>query len=464
MKRARPEKRLQSQLAAALVGAALAIALPSAGLLAQAPKTQAGKPQTPKTPEEAKKTLETKQRELENVKKRTKTLQGDVEAITAERESLNVRLLETATLIKKSEGELTTIEARLAELQAQEKLIKGSLNQRHGQIAKLLAALQRMGRNPPPVLITQREDALKMVRSAMLLASAFPELGTQARALAARLNELVRVMTESRTQGDRLRSEMTRLTDARTRLSGLLEEKKASLEQRQSELKRMRTAAAQISASVTDLNQLIARLDQAVKDHTGLGAYDKEAREAAKDVAPGSPDSAPSDQKGLDVVELAPGTTLGNPGRIKPEIPFAEAKGRLPLPAQGRQVLAFAEKTQYGGQSKGIVLETRQGAQVTSPCDGWIVYAGEFRSYGQLLIINAGGGYHVLLAGLSQIDVQPGQFVLAAEPVGTMTGWSQQAQPASITSAPVLYVEFRKEGAPIDPDPWWVPGHQKVQG
>jgi septal ring factor EnvC (AmiA/AmiB activator) len=468
--RARPEKRLQSQLAAALVGAALAIALPSAGLLAQAPKTEAkteankapaNKPQPPKTPEEAKKTLETKQRELENVKQRTKALQGDVEAISAEREGLNVRLLETAALIKKSEGDLTTIEARLAELQAQEKVIKGSLSQRHGQIAKLLAALQRMGRNPPPVLITQREDALKMVRSAMLLASAFPELGTQARALAARLNELVRVMTESRTQGDRLRSEMTRLTDARTRLSGLLEEKKASLEQRQTELKHMRTAAAQISASVTDLNQLIARLDQAVKDHTGLGAYDKE-REGAKDAAPG--DSAPPGQKGLDVVELAPGTTLGSPGRIKPEIPFAEAKGRLPLPAQGRQVLAFGEKTQYGGQSKGIVLETRQGAQVTSPCDGWIVYAGEFRSYGQLLIINAGGGYHVLLAGLSQIDVQPGQFVLAAEPVGTMTGWSQQAQPASITSAPVLYVEFRKEGAPIDPDPWWVPGHQKVQG
>jgi murein hydrolase activator len=101
---------------------------------------------------------------------------------------------------------------------------------------------------------------------------------------------------------------------------------------------------------------------------------------------------------------------------------------------------------------------------VTSPCDGWIVYAGEFRSYGQLLIINAGGGYHVLLAGLSQIDVQPGQFVLAAEPVGTMNGWSMQAQPAAVNNAPVLYVEFRKDGTPIDPDPWWVSGHQKVQG
>ena len=109
------------------------------------------------------------------------------------------------------------------------------------------------------------------------------------------------------------------------------------------------------------------------------------------------------------------------PGRIKPAIPFGDAKGLLPLPAQGRRVLTFGEKTQYGSQSKGLVLETRHGGQVVSPSDGWIVYAGEFRSYGQLLIINAGGGYHILLAGLSQIDVQLGQFVLAGEPVGVMS-------------------------------------------
>lgn len=169
----------------------------------------------------------------------------------------------------------------------------------------------------------------------------------------------------------------------------------------------------------------------------------------------------------VKVVELAPsagGLALANPGRIKPAIPFHEALARLPMPAQGRRVIAFGEKTQFGGQSKGIVLETRQFAQVVSPADGWVVYAGEFRSYGQLLIINAGGGYHILLAGLSQIDVQVGQFVLAAEPVGTMSGAAQTAA-AQQTNAPVLYVEFRKDGRPIDPGPWWVvTSQQKVQG
>ena len=460
-------------------------------LVAVLPLCRSAIAQAPATSEKAKKDLQSRRVELESAQKRTTSLETDVSGLKAERERLNVRLVETAALIKTSEAKLTAMEDRLGGLEEQEKLLRGSLNQRHGQIAKLLAALQRMGRNPPPVLITQREDALKMVRSAMMLAAAFPEMRGQALALAGRLTELVRVMTEIRDQSQRLKAEMTRLTGARTRLSVLLETKKVSLDERQSELKRMRLAAAEISNSVTDLNELIAQLDKAVQANTGLGAYDAETkRQAQAEAAQGLPaaatpgagptstaDSARQDQSkkfaalsppstSPNYVELAPGATLmpGSPGRIKPALPFAKTKSRLPMPAQGRQVLTFGEKTQYGGKSKGLVLETRNGAQVTSPCDGWIVYAGEFRSYGQLLIINAGGGYHVLLAGLSQIDVQPGQFVLAAEPVGTMSWWPQQAKAAAPNSAPVLYVEFRKDGRPIDPNPWWVAGHQKVQG
>jgi murein hydrolase activator len=477
LSRATSAKRI---LFAAAPGAALAAVM----LLASSAFAE-----TPVTAEEAKKKLESRRIELENAQSRAKALESDVGVIAAEREKLNQRLVETADLIKKSEGQLTSIENRLGELGAQEKILKGSLNERQGQISKLLSALQRMGRNPPPVLITQREDALKMVRSAMLLAAAFPQLGNQAKALAARLTELLRVMTEMRAQSEQLRTETARLNDAKTRLAGLLDAKKTSMEERQGELKRMRMVSAEISESVTDLNELISKLDQAVKENTGLGAYEKETKEKAA-ASPSRPAISPETKpqpgaepapsiaekseppviapsttgKSTDVVELSPSTALGSPGRIKPEIAFAQAQGRLQLPAQGRQVLGFGEKTQYGGQSKGLVLETRLGAQITSPCDGWIVYAGEFRSYGKLLIINAGGGYHVLLAGLSQIDVQPGQFVLGAEPVGTMNGWSQQAQPAAANSAPVLYIEFRKDGTPIDPDPWWVQGHQKVQG
>ena len=154
-------------------------------------------------------------------------------------------------------------------------------------------------------------------------------------------------------------------------------------------------------------------------------------------------------------------------GRIEPQFPFHTARGRLPLPVQGRRTLAFGDRTQSGGRSNGIVIETRHGAQVVAPNDGWVMYAGEFRSYGQILIINGGGGYNVLLANMSQIDVQAGQFVLSGEPVGTMasqpktTGTSPKAPQEN---APILYVEFKKDGKSIDPDPWWSEGSRKVQG
>lgn len=474
----------------------------------------------PTAGDEIRRKLEAQQSELQAKKARENELSKAVSEIDVERERLNARLLETAALIQKSEGKMSSIESRLGELEAQEKLVRGSLDQRHGQISKLLGALQRMGRNPPPVMITQRADALEMVRSAMLLAAAFPELRGQALQLSSRLQELVRVMDDIRTESARLKSETERLSDAQTKLAGLMEERKQSLAQRKSELQDVRRAATDISKSVTDLNELIARLDKAVTEKTGLSDYDREARAAeaaseaaasAQPLAPaasppataspngpivvmpqqsvagepgalppvaGPPPGAPAVgtkvaaitvPKPSEFIELRPGNGMrADTGRIKPAIPFHLARGKLPMPAHGQRVLNFGEKTKYGHPSKGIVIETRNGAQITSPADGWIIYAGEFRSYGQLLIINAGGGYLILLAGLSRIDVEPGQFVLAAEPVGTMAG-STSGGSGSVrevkneTNTPVLYVELRKDGRPIDPSPWWASGPDKVK-
>jgi len=424
--------------------------------------------------DDARKRLEADRLRLEATQRRTKELQADMAAIAAERERINQRLVETAKLIQQSEAQLSLIESRLGEFQAQEKYLRETLEARHGSISALLAAMQRMGRNPPPVMVTRREDALAMVRSAMLLATAFPELREQALALADQLNDLVRVMTSIRTEGEKLRAETTRLNDARVRLSGLQETKRQSLAERQAELAQMRQAAADISKGVSDLSELISKLDKEVAERTGLGTYEQEiaaadpravARAPALPGASLGPAPDPGQDRGPSIV-LAPEQRMAmlTPGRIKPAIPFTEAKGMLPLPAQGRRVLTFNEKTQFGSQSKGIVIQTRHGGQIVSPSDGWIVYAGEFRSYGQLLIVNAGGGYHILLAGLSQIDVQLGQFVLAGEPVGLMSTAAKTPQAKAQDNAPVLYIEFRKDQRPIDPDPWWADASRKVQG
>ncbi|HET6926698.1 MAG TPA: peptidoglycan DD-metalloendopeptidase family protein [Hyphomicrobiaceae bacterium] len=448
-----------------ILGGILACAVAFPGLAAA---------QSPLTPDEARKRLDNERGKLEAKERRGKDLQADVDKINAERERINARLVETAKLVQQSEGQLNLIESRLGELDVQQAHLRETLEARRGSISALLAAMLRMGRNPPPVMVASRKDVLSSFRSGTLLTPVLHELGGEAKALTEQLADLARVMRSIRTEGERLRTETTRLNDARLRLAGLQESKRQSLAERQEELAQVRKAATDISRSVSDLSELISKLDKEVAEKTGLGSYDQEVAAAGpqpspaqqsdgKATSPAPPAAAPRDPS----VVLAPGSdrvAMLTPGRIKPAIPFPEAKGLLPLPAQGRRVLTFGEKTQYGSQSRGLVLETRHGGQVVSPSDGWIVYAGEFRSYGQLLIINAGGGYHILLAGLSQIDVQLGQFVLAGEPVGVMSAAAKSPQAKAQDNAPILYIEFRKDKQPIDPDPWWSDASRKVQG
>jgi septal ring factor EnvC (AmiA/AmiB activator) len=151
---------------------------------------------------------------------------------------------------------------------------------------------------------------------------------------------------------------------------------------------------------------------------------------------------------------------------MAPAVAFASLRGRVPVPVNGVKLKVFGDSDGTGGTEKGVSIASRAGAQVTAPADGWVVYAGPFRSYGQLLILNVGGGYHVLLAGMDRISVDLGQFVLTGEPVAVMGNGSQVAAIlATGSSQPVLYVELRKDGTPVDPGPWWASGEgEKVRG
>ena len=146
---------------------------------------------------------------------------------------------------------------------------------------------------------------------------------------------------------------------------------------------------------------------------------------------------------------------LDRPGdvRVFPETPGTAA---LMMPARGRVVATFGEREGGAATSKGISILTRAAAQVVAPYDGRVRYAGQFRLYGQILIIEHGERYHTVLAGLDRIDAVVGQWVLAGEPVGIMG--------RSGGDDPVLYLELRRSGQPINPLPWLATTSDKVQG
>ena len=415
--------------------------------------------------DEARERLDKTEQELKSSQVKAEGLTKDLVALAEERARLNSKLIEAGESVQASEAKLSETEAKLAELNEQVGVIQSSITERKVAIVKMLSAMQRIGRTPPPAIVTRRDDALGVVRGAMLLADVYPELKYQADNLSKELEGLVTIEDAIRARRDEQKQETDQLTGERGRLDRLLAEKKAKHAQSEVELVQVKQSAEQLAGEVTSLNELIERLGVQIAK-AEVAQYDAEiaAEKALRERLQQEVMATPANE---NVIELKPESTklaFASPSRLKPAMPFWQAKGTLRMPAQGHKMTAFGDTGADGTTLKGISLKTREEARITAPADGWVVYAGPFRSYGQLLIINAGGGYHILIAGMSRIDVSLGQFVLAGEPIAVMGGPAAPSFSGDENSSPVLYVEFRKDGKPVDPGPWWAEASEKVQG
>jgi murein hydrolase activator len=382
-------------------------------------------------------------RERESAENQAK-IKREIEALGDDRRGLNQQLIDTAARVRGVEASIEASEGRLKPLDEQELLFQKSLDERRAVIIEILAALQRVGHQPPPALMVRPEDALQAVRMAIMLGAVLPEMRAQADALAGDLADLLRVRKDIVAERDHLSRDLTQLGRDQLRMNMLVDERQSKQANAEHALDAERQRAADLARQVDGLKDLIGKLEN------NLDSANRAAHLAARATEEGQPDVA----------------TAKDPGRLTPAVAFASTRGRLPLPVNGMRIREFGAADGFGGTQKGVSIVARIGAQITAPCDGWVVYAGPFRSYGQLLILNAGGGYHVLLAGMERISVDLGQFVLTGEPVAVMGSGSQvSAAAAAKPKQPVLYVEFRKDGTPIDPGPWWATNEgEKVRG
>jgi murein hydrolase activator len=363
----------------------------------------------------------------------TEKLQREVTTLGEDRRKLSAELVETAGRLRLVEERIAAAETRLRPLDDNERALRTSLESRRGVITEVLAALQRIGRKPPPAIFVRPEDALESLRAAILLGAVLPDLRSQAEALANDLGKLVRLREEIKAERAKLATDLEALSRDRTRMTALIAERQKRQSEAGSALDAERQRASQLGRQIDNLRDLISKLEQ---------------------------DAAPRISR--QPIRRTDDTATAGAGGLGPAVAFASAKGLLPLPVNGVKTKGFGVPDGVGGTEKGITIVTRPGAQVTAPCDGWVVYAAPYRSYGQLLILNAGGGYHVLVAGMDRISVDVGQFVLTGEPVAVMG----DTAPAVVRSRPpALYVEFRKDGTPVDPAPWWVTNdNEKVRG
>lgn len=365
------------------------------------------------TPDTRAKRLE---RQIEDARARDKLLLQDREALMRELLQLQGETAAAAAAIQAAEAVAAGIELRLADLERGRTRSERALEERRERLAELLLAVERLARVPREALLLREQAPLDAARSGRLLAHAVPHVDAEARTLRQEIAALAANRAELALERERLAANRAHLAAERVRLDEMID-------------RRTRLAAA-LDAERTALalrNEQLGRELGSVRELLEKLAAQKLAAERAREAA-----------------------------RAIASMPMAQARGRARPPVEGRVVAGWGETAAGGQVQRGISYAAASRAIVVSPWHGTIVYAGPFRGYGVILIVESGDGYHWLISGLGRLDVTPGQTVRAGEPVGLASAGGPEK--------PIVYVELRRNGQPIDPGPWLAAPNGKVSG
>ena len=382
---------------------------------------------------------------LQDIERQIQSGQQKSDALGEKAKSLDQEITDVTQARVKMADSIRTLEQRMHDLESEIAVLDTTEQQKRAALVEgrrtygqLLMALQRMSRLPPEAVVAYPAEASDLVRAAIVLRGVVPQIEERAAALKGDLVSL----TETRAAAAARRKELTGAG--------------ATLRVERAELDRQLAAVSQQQRrTLAERQSEVARLEKLGREAEGLRElFDKlelEREPGDKPEPPRPQRAAPAPKKSEPkadtvVASAAPFAT----GRM------SQAQGQLPMPAVGRISGQYGEPTATGISRRGLDIETRPGAQVIAPNDGKVVFAGLFRGYGQLLIIEHSEGYHTLLAGLSRIDATVGQRLVSGEPVGIM----DQAADAS----PSLYVELRRNGQPINPLPWLAVRKGKANG
>lgn len=378
---------------------------------------------------------------------KTRELEAEIARLEKSRQTLRDEIVKSAALRKNMEEKILAGEKRLEGMREREAGVRASLHERRGLLAEVLAALQRMGRNPPPALLVKPDDALSSVRSAILLGAVVPGIRKETDALVDDLSTLMDIKSDIDRERTELTGAMQRRIEAEKRTELLVAENEALAQTNNRTLAAERRRAEELAARATSLEGLIGSLERdigSVRDAAALARAKEEERRGQTEAE-------------REKARALARESVPDKNRIAPAYEFSELQAKLDFPVAGDVLRQFGEADGTGHDSQGVTLATNPGALVTAPSDGWIVFAGTFRSYGRMVILNAGEGYHLVLSGMDRVNVREGQFVVAGEPLATM-GEKRVASVNALTletDKPTLYIEFRKNGKPVDSRPWW---------
>ena len=339
-------------------------------------------------------------------REKTKSLESEREKVRKDVSALKKTLAKTAQQAQNIETGLTSLELETAGLTARVDDLSAQIQDDRAQTMELIAALQRLEATPPPPLALTPRNAKRAADAGLLIASLSEQLKSRADALTLNLKALEITQAQLELKKNDLSTQRAKLKSELNQVNAGLSTKSKLEAKLADEKKAAATEADRLAAESKTLIELIAKLE----------------REAAAIVPRKKPGAKPAKK-----LVLPKGTKR-----------FAEAKGGMLQPVSGRLL------KRYGRGEKGITYAGRSAGQVIAPYAGRIEFSGPFKNYENVIILNVGDGYFVLLTGLNELFVDAGDTIQRGEPVGKLP---------SQTGAE-LYIELRKNGSPVDPKPW----------
>ncbi|MEO0544690.1 MAG: peptidoglycan DD-metalloendopeptidase family protein [Pseudomonadota bacterium] len=414
-------------------------------------------------------------------------LSDEIDQIKKDRASITTALVAAAKTEQKLSNDILALQEQLENLSVRASSVTASLWERRGLLTEVLAALQRMGLNPPPAILVQPEDALASVRSSILLASVVPKMREQTSILLDDLLELSNLKATTEQESERLATTRAEQASEQGRLELLILEKReleqealTTLREREARARALTNEAQTLENLILDLQaeanaireeakrrkveeqerlareeaERIAALEAAEQARLDALAREESERQAALEQAEEARRQA---QEALESARERAEQLAQAPQIIAPAIRFSSLQNKLPLPVAGRKITSFGGSDGLGSTAQGDTIETLPNTIVTAPADATVLYAGPFRAYGNVVILDAGEKYHIVMAGMDRIEVSEGQFVVAGEPVGIMGSvrLASVSAAAATGDKPTLYIELRKDGRPIDTGQWW---------
>lgn len=352
--------------------------------------------------EQERKDTEAKKAELEE---QSKKLGEDMK-------STQKQLVGIAADVKKNEARLNELEKRMGDNRIEQDEIQARLKKDKNSIGNLVLALERLDRTPPEAILARPGAPLETAQSAMLLQSILPNIYGRAESLKKDLTRLDALLKELEEDQAEVKSTALALAAKQDEIGALLKRRKSLYSQTQTDIREQESTLREISARAKNLRDLVARIEQQEEEfRTQALAREREGGETVR-------------------ASALRATPIPKPGEAQ-------------LPVSGLIRVGYKQTDDIGAESQGLTIEGRPGALVVSPMGGVVRYAGYFKNYGQIIIVEHQKDYHSLIAGLARIDTVVGQSVAAGEPVGTLA--------KSGGERPTLYYELRLDGEPVNP-------------